>query len=260
MQALFAVYKREVALYFRSGIAYAIASALLLIVGIVFTAQAEYILVQAQFQQQFGSATFSLNFALRAMLGVFTFLLFLVAPLITMRLLAEESREGTLEVLMTLPMGDWAFVLGKYLAAWTFYSVLLGLTLIPTGMLATMGTLNAGRVLFMYLGTWLYGGATIAVALIWSAVTEDQLVAAFLGAATVLVLILADALQLIVSSGQGAGGIGEVVRNLGLNTHYDTLLDGVVRAEDLTYFVLLIIVALFITTLIVGTRRWRAKS
>lgn len=262
MRGLFAVYKREVALYFRSFIAYAIAFALLGIIGLLFTANIVSLLGQSQMMAQAGqSANIQLTPLISQSMSIITFLMFLVAPLITMRLISEESREGTLEVLMTLPMSDWSFVVGKFLAAWTFFSVLLGLTLIHTGMLAAIGSFNMGQVVFIYIGTWLYGGATLAVSIIWSAVTEDQLVSAFLGAATILTLYLADALASVATDQQSQIGdtVGEFIRQLGLNTHYFNLLDGIVRAEDIMYFVLLIVVALFITSLIVSTRRWRAS-
>jgi ABC-2 type transport system permease protein len=263
MRGLFAVYKREVALYFRSFIAYAIAFAVLGIIGLLFTANIVFLFEQSTMQQmQYGqSAPIQLTPLVSQNMGIITFLMFLIAPLLTMRLLAEESREGTLEVLMTLPMPDWAFVLGKFLAAWTLFTALLALTLVHTGMLAAIGSFNGGQVFFIYLGTWLYGGATLAIAFIWSSITEDQLVAAFLGAASILTLYLANALATIITNQQNPFGdvVGEFVRQLGLNVHYDNMLDGIIRAQDVLYFVLLIIVALFITTLIVGTRRWRAS-
>jgi len=258
MRALWAVYKRETAHYFRSFIAYGIAFALIGFMGLYFMGNISFVQQQAQFQQGGGSIPAADLAA--ANLSVFTFLLFLISPLLTMRLLAEETREGTLEVLMTLPMGDWAFVTGKFLAAWTFYTVMLLLTAVHVVLLAQYGPLNVGLTFSNYLGAWLYGGATLAISTIWSAVTEDQLVAAFLGAATVLALYLAQSLAGIVSDQRLVQGASNFVRELGLTTHYqDTMAQGILRAEDVTYFVLLIFVSLFITTLIVGTRRWRAS-
>jgi ABC-2 type transport system permease protein len=257
MRALWAVYKRETAHYFRSFIAYGIAFALIGFMGLYFMGNVS--VVQQQTAMQGVSSIPATNLA-SFNLSVFTFLLFLIAPLLTMRLLAEETREGTLEVLMTLPMGDWAFVAGKFLAAWTFYTVMLLLTLVHVGLLAQYGAINPGLLFANYLGAWLYGGATLAISTIWSAVTEDQLVAAFLGAATVLALYLAQSLAGIVSDQRLVQGASNFVRQLGLTTHYqDTMAQGILRAEDVTYFVLLIFVSLFITTLIVGTRRWRAS-
>lgn len=259
MRALWAVYKRETAHYFRSFIAYGIAFALLGFLGLYFSGNLAFVQQQNQFAAQGGGGIPAADIA-AANLNVFTFLLFLIAPLLTMRLLSEEAREGTLEVLMTLPMGDWTFVTGKFLAAWTFYTVILLLTLLHVVMLASLGPINPGLTFASYLGAFLYGGATLAVSTIWSAVTEDQLVAAFLGAATVLGLYLADSLALIVANQNVLPGASEFIRELGFTTHYqETLSVGLVRAEDIAYFLMIMIVSIFITTLIVGIRRWRAS-
>lgn len=239
-----AVFKREFGLYFRSPIAYAIAFAMLFFISLLFNA---YV---GQGNGQFpADSTYAP--------GLLTFLTFLIAPLLTMRLLSEETREGTLEVMMTLPMGDFQFVLGKFLAAWAYYTVLLLLTLIYHLILLSIGTPDLGAAFGAYFGAWLYGGAVLAVTMIWSAITEDQIVAAFLGAATVLVLYLADAASSWLST--NSPGAAEFVRELGLTAHYDaTLARGIIRPEDILYFVFMMIGALFITTRIVETRRWRA--
>lgn len=242
-----AVYKREVAAYFRSPIAYAIAFALLLFLGV---------LINGYITQANGQFPADSTYAP----GLLTFLMFLIAPLLTMRLLAEETREGTLEVLMTLPMGDFQFVFGKWLAAWTYYTVLLLLTLVYHFIFVTIGTPDLGAAFGAYFGAWLFGGAVLAVAMIWSAVTEDQIVAAFLGAATVLVLYLAEVAAIWIGGQAGTNSeIANFVRELGLTAHYDaTLARGILRPEDILYFVFLTIGALFITTRIIETRRWRA--
>jgi hypothetical protein len=98
--------------------------------------------------------------------------------------------------------------------------------------------------------------------MIWSAVTEDQIVAAFLGAASVLVLYLAEVAATSIASlpdQNVATALSTFVRELGLQAHYDaTMLQGVIRAEDVVYFILMMIGALFITTRIVEVRRWRS--
>jgi ABC-2 type transport system permease protein len=240
---VWAVFRRELSLYFRSPIAYAVGFAVLFFLGVLFTSY----VVQAngQFPADAGYAP-----------ALLTFLTFLIAPLLTMRLISEEAREGTLEVLMTLPMNESAFIVGKFLAAWAYYTVLLLLTLVYVVILAQIGVPDYGTAVGAYVGAWLYGGAAIAIALIWSAVTEDQVVAAFLGAATILVLYLADAAASLLS---GSPFLAEVVRELGFRAHFDaTLSRGIVRLEDVLFFVFVIIGALFITTRIVEIRRWRA--
>lgn len=246
MRKIFAVFKRELALYFRSPVAYAIAFALLIFLGVLFNG---YL---AQANQRFpADSTFAPN--------LLTFLMFLIAPLLTMRLLAEESREGTLEVLLTLPMNESHFIIGKFLAAWAYYTALLLLTLVYYFLMNVVGIPDAGQAFGAYVGAWLYGGAVLAVSMIWSAVTEDQIVAAFLSAATVLVLYLAEIAAIWVAGQQTASAAADFIRELGLQAHYSaTLAQGVIRAEDIAYFVFMMVGALFITIRIVETRRWRA--
>lgn len=250
MRQIFAVYKRELGVYFRSPVAYAIAFALMLFFGLLFT--------NALTQSNQQAPADGVNF----IPSLLTFLMFLVAPLLTMRLLSEETREGTLEVLMTMPINESQLIIGKFLAVWSYYTVLLLLTVIYHLILTQVGVPDLGRAFGMYLGAWLYGGTALAVSLVWSAVTEDQVVAAFLGAATVLVLYLAEVAANWFASLPGqtdTAGLANFVRELGLQAHYDsTLLNGVIRAEDILYFVLMIVAALFITTRIVEVRRWRS--
>ncbi len=257
MRQIIAVFKRELALYFRSPIAYAVAFALLLFLGVLFNGNlAQAVSFNASAAQQGGGATASdLNLAP----ALLTFLMFLIGPLLTMRLLAEESREGTIEVLMTLPIKDMHVVVGKFLAVWAYYTVLLLITIIYHIILTQVGVPDMGVAFGAHLGAWLYGGAVLAVCMIWSAVTEDQIIAAFLSAATVLVLYLAESAAISISSQPTLAGAATFLRQLGLQAHFNaTLANGIIRAEDIAYFLLMIVGALFITTRIIETRRWRA--
>lgn len=259
MRPIIAVFKRELALYFRSPIAYAVAFAMLLFLGILFNGNLSFAVQQNTGAMQQGVTGGYTASDLNLAPPLITFLMFLIGPLLTMRLLAEESREGTIEVLMTLPMNEAHFIIGKFLAVWAYYTVLLLLTVIYHVILMTVGVPDAGLAFSAYLGAWLYGGAVLAVCMIWSAVTEDQIVAAFLGAATVLLLYLADQFAMALANSPNLANAAEFVRELGLQAHFGaTLANGIIRAEDVVYFLLLIVGALFITTRIVETRRWRA--
>ncbi len=271
MRAIWVIFKREVALYFRSPIAYAVAFAVYLFLGWLFAgnviqAVGQNLQISQNPQFQFQQPIPATVVFFRTQL--LTFLMFLIAPLLTMRLLAEENREGTLEILMTLPMSESAFVIGKFLAVWAYYTVLLLLTLAQVWMLSWIGVLDYGVVFTAYLGTWLYGGAALAICMIWSALTEDQVVAAFLGSTSILILYLSDIgatfFQDVTTTQPGttaatvAGWLSTFFQQISLRNHYDpTLLFGLVRGEDIAYYLLMIIGALFITVRIVETRRWR---
>ncbi|MBC8098037.1 MAG: ABC transporter permease subunit [Armatimonadetes bacterium] len=260
MSSIFAVYKRELTLYFRSPVAYAIAFALFLLFGLLFSSNINNVVEYNLTSAQQGGAPVTAESFIGFVPSLLTFLLFLVAPLLTMRLLAEETREGTLEVLMTLPMSEASFIIGKFLAVWTYYTIVLLITLVTyTTILSQIGVPDMGRVLLANFGAWLYGGAVLAVTMVWSAITEDQIVAAFLGAATVLVLYLAEIASTWASQQTFTAGATSFIRELSLTAHFDnTMLAGILRVEDVLYFVFLMVGALFITVRLVETRRWRA--
>ena len=260
MRSIWAVYKRELRLSFQSITAYAIMFGFLFAYGVIVSSNVANI---SDFNLEFAGSDVKLltaNEVLSLSLSTLMFLLFLIAPLLTMRLLAEESREGTLEVLMTLPVSESRFIIGKFLAVWTFYTVMLLLTLVHTYMISTISPIDSGLIASAYIGGWLFGGAVLAMTMIWSAITEDQIVAAFMGAMMIILLLLADSVAIWASGQDITAGAVEFIRELGLQAHYhDTLLEGVIRVHDILYFLLIIVGGLFVTTRLVETRRWRAS-
>jgi ABC-2 type transport system permease protein len=214
--------RRELAHYFTSPIAYLVAFAILVLTG-------------WQFNVDLAQRAGRLPPDGAAVLGAFGFFTIFFAPLLTMRLLAEEAREGTLELLLTLPVRDGDIVLGKFLGAWLYYSAILALTLV-------------------YLGIWLFGGATLALGLLFSALTENQVIAGFLSMAALFVLWLGDYAGHVIQSRP----VAQAIRELSLQAHYATsFLVGVIRFEDVVFFIGLIVVALFISTRVLESRRWR---
>jgi len=260
MRPIWAVYKRELALYFQSITAYAIMFGFLFAYGVIVSSNVANI---STYNTEIAGSTqiaLTAGDVLSGSMSSLMFLLFLIAPLLTMRLLAEESREGTLEVLMTLPVSESRFIIGKFLAVWTFYTIMLLLTLVHTFVINGITPIDGGLIVSAYVGAWLFGGALLAISMIWSAITDDQIVAAFLSAMTIILLLLADSVAVWATGQDITAGAGAFIRELGLQAHYhSTLLEGVVRVHDIMYFVLLIIAGVFITTRLVETRRWRAS-
>lgn len=260
MRSIWAVYKRELRLYFQSITAYAMMFGFLFAYGVIVSSNVANI--SAYNVEIAGSAQIPLTAGdlLSGSLSSLMFLLFLVAPLLTMRLLAEESREGTLEVLMTLPVSESRFIIGKFLSVWTFYTVMLVLTLVHTMLISNISPIDSGLIVSAYIGAWLFGGAVLAVSMIWSAMTDDQIMAAFLSAMTIILLLLAESVAIWASGQDITAGSVEFIRELGLQAHYhDTLLEGVFRIHDVLYFFLMMIAGVFITTRLVETRRWRVS-
>jgi ABC-2 type transport system permease protein len=178
----------------------------------------------------------------------------LFAPLITMRLLAEENREGTLELLMTLPLKDIQLVLGKFFGAWMYYTMMLAITLVFQIVLIWLSPPDLGAVFSAYLGLWLMGGAAIAIGMIFSALNENQIVAAFLSMAVLIIFWLADTVGSVINNRE----LATVVRTFSFQTNFRyTFALGIVRLDNIIFFVGVIIVCLYITTQIIESRRWR---
>jgi ABC-2 type transport system permease protein len=242
--------RRELVQYFTSPIAYLVAFAILALTGFLFNSD---IAQRAGELPPDGAAV----------LNSFGFFTVFFAPLLTMRLFAEESREGTLELMLTLPVRDGDIVLGKFLGAWGFYSVILLLTLTYQGILLWLTReqqyqatpeLDLGPVISAYIGIWLFGGATLAVGLLFSALTENQVVAGFLSMAALFILWLGDFAGQVIQNRP----VAKLVRSLSLQAHYSTsFLVGVIRFEDVVFFIGLIMAMLFITTRLIESRRWR---
>jgi len=186
------------------------------------------------------------------------------APILTMRLLAEESREGTLELLLTAPISDTQIVLGKFLGSWFYYTIVLMITFSYQIILLTITRPDLGHAISAYLGIWLYGGAnlgiwlyggaTLAVGMIFSALSENQIVAAFLTFATLLLLWFAEYAAQIV----GTVELAQIIRQLTLGGHFSSSFGvGIVRLEDIVYYAGIMVVALFIAIRVVESQRWR---
>jgi ABC-2 type transport system permease protein len=240
VRATWIIFRREVSAYFSSPLAYLIAFAFLLMTGIIFNNDlANSITVK------------SVNPALIP--DFLSLLMVLFAPLFTMRLLSEESREGTLELLLTAPVPDYSIVFGKFLSAWFYYSFLLGLTLLYQIILVNIGFPDFVHTTAAYLGIWLYGGATLAVGLMYSSLTENQIIAAFLSTITLFILWIGDLAGDIVASID----LARVIRNLTLQGHYSTSFAvGIIRLSDTVYYAGMIVIMLFLTIQFVESRRW----
>ncbi len=175
---------------------------------------------------------------------VFLFL----APAITMRTFAEERRSGTLELLLTKPLTDWALVLGKFLACW----FLIFLTLLPTLVYYASvyqlgnpaGNLDSAAVASSYLGLLLLGGVFAAIGVATSALTDSQIVA-FLLAVFVCFLLYVGLGAL--ASLDGLGGAGYWLAQLGLDAQYNALGRGLVDSRNVVYLLSWIAFALVLT-------------
>ena len=135
-----------------------------------------------------------------------SFFFILLSPLLTMRLLAEEQKLGTLELLLTAPVRDWEVVVGKYLASLVILIVTVALTLYYVLLLYFFGDPDTGPVLTAYFGLVLYGAAALSVGILASSLTSNQIVAAVIGMGILMPLSFTDVV------GNRVGGVAKVSR------------------------------------------------
>jgi ABC-2 type transport system permease protein len=182
-------------------------------------------------------------------------LLLFTTPAITMRTLAEEQKNGTLEILLTAPVRDWEVVIGKWLGGMMFILVLLLITWffpIVLNQVIQPG-IDQGLMAAGYLGLVLLAGAFMAVGVMTSSFFSNQIAAFFASLGILLVLWMIS----YPSQAMGATG-GELLRYLDLSEHYfGNFFRGVIDLKDIVYYVSITALALFLGSVSVETRRWR---
>jgi ABC-2 type transport system permease protein len=191
---------------------------------------------------------------LRDVFSVVTILLLLISPALTMRLLAEESRTGTLELLLTAPVRDWSVVIGKFLGALGLYAVMIGLTLFyPILLMLLGGNPDWGPIWSGYIGLLLLGMSFLAVGLFASSLTSNQMVSAVIAFVILLILFVISQVAGSVST-----GVGDFLSKFSLTDHFDSFPRGIIDLKDVIFYLTFTAVVLFFTIQVVEGRRYRS--
>ena len=228
---------KETKAYFTTPTAYIVGAMFLVLTGIFFV---------FDMTRPFAEASVR-NFVSWASL----FIMFL-APLLTMRLLAEEQKLGTLELLLTAPVRDWEVVLGKYIASFVALMVTILFTLYYVILLYVFATPDTGPILSAYFGLVLYGTAALAIGIMASSLSGNQIVAAVVGIGILLTLSFIDRIALIVE-----GLAADVLNAVSMNAHFADFARGVIDTSHIVYYISMAAVFLFIAVRSLETRRWR---
>lgn len=175
-----------------------------------------------------------------------------VAPAITMGLIAEERRTGTFELLITYPVRDAEVVIGKYLGALGLYTVLLLLTLPQVFAVASIGPIDWGPVSSGYLGLFLSGGAFLAIGVLASSWTSNQLIALIVALAIGAFFAVIRHLLFFLPTGTAS-----VFEWLSFGYHSDSLERGVIDTRDVLFFITVIAIALGLAFRSLESRRWK---
>ncbi|HPC36619.1 MAG TPA: ABC transporter permease subunit [Candidatus Marinimicrobia bacterium] len=254
MGNLLAIYKRDLKGYFSSPIAYVVIGLFLIVTGIFF-----YILLSSflefsyavMFQRQGYPINVNL-FMIRPFFQNMSVIVLFVIPMITMRSFSEEKKSGTMELLLTSPLTNWQLILGKFLASFTLYFVMVMVTFLFMIFLFIWGNPSFMPILISYIGILLMGLVLVALGNFISSLTENQIVAAVgTFGATMLLWVIGFA-------GDFAGKVfGEVFKYLSIVNHFDDFSKGVFDTNHLVYYLSLTFLMLFFTYQSIESSKWR---
>ena len=248
MRNIWTIAKREYNHYFISPLAYVVAFIILLPLGIYFA-----VIVFATSQQAFSGAPPP---DISPITWLFCFLLVFTTPVLTMRLISDEARMGTLELLLTAPIRDFELVVGKWLSALLFILTILAITLIfPIILHFMLVSPGIDQKLFLsaYLGVILVAGAFLALGVGISAIFTNQFAAFFVtfGLFFFLWFLVSLPANLLPSG-------GDALNYLNMSSHFNEGFNaGNINLSDIVYYISLIALGLFVGTTAIEVRRWR---
>lgn len=235
---MFAIYKRELKSYFQSFIGFLFIAVTLFFIGLYFTV---YNLMN-------GYPYFSY------VVSSVAFVFLVSVPILTMRVLAEERRSKTDQLILTAPVSVPGIVLGKFLALLTIFLVPVGISCVYPLIMCKFGSVPMGEAYLAILAYFLYGMTALAVGLLISSVTESQVIAAVLGFAVLFLgYMMAPICSLISSTGNW---LTTILGSFDLYTHFGEMLSGTLNLDGVVYYFSLTILALFLTVQSIQKRRY----
>ena len=226
-------------MFFFSPIAYVVIAVFLAVTGIFF------------FWDNFvpgGEASLRVTFG-----SYLPLILVFVLPMLTMRLLSEEFRSGTIETLMTAPVSEVDIVVGKFCGTMVFYLVMLATTLPLAFVIAAYGPLDVGMLVCTYLGLLLLGGLYVSVGLFFSTCTRNQVIAVL--CSFVLLAILTFLANYLARGQQGT--LRVILQHLSIVAHFQDFARGIFDTNHLIFFVSTTALFLFLSVKVLESRRWR---
>lgn len=264
MKHVGAIAGRELNSLFVSPVAYAVMTLFAVLAGFFFLSGVlqfqEYVIRLQSFQAMEQLEELNLNdHVIAPFLHVMSVVLLFLVPGITMGLFASEKTNGTLELLLTSPITIWELVLGKFLAAVAFITILVLLLALFPGLLFIYGDPELGKTAAGMLGLLLMGIAYAAIGCFASSVTQSQFVAFFLTFVLLLVLWMLGFLADLGAAGGATSNeqVGDLLRYLSTADHFEGIVMGLVDTKDLAYFGLVVVAFLALTKAAVESVRWR---
>ena len=238
LNTIYTLFKKELMSYFNSPIAYIFIGVFLVVGNWLF----------------FKSFFLIGEVSMRGFFDLLPWMFLFLAPALTMRLWAEEKKQGTIEFLLTLPVTDWQVVLAKFFGALSFLFITLLATFTLPLTIASLGNVDFGPVLGGYLGALFLGGAYLALGLFISSLTKNQIIAFILGMVACFIAFMIGADFILMGAPKF---MVPLMSFLGLGNHFYNISKGVIDSKDVIYYVSFIFFFLWMNARIIETRGWK---
>ncbi len=238
MKTTYYLFKKELMTYFNSPIAY-------IFIG-VFLVVGNWLFFKNFFL--YGQASMRPYFDLLPWIFLF------MSPAVTMRLWAEEKKSGTIEFLLTLPLTDWQVVIAKFLSALAFVALALALTFTLPITVASLGDIDMGPVIGGYIGSLFLAGSYLALGLLISSLTKNQIIAFILGLVACFLVFIIGTDFVIYSAPQF---LVPILKFIGLGGHFYNIAKGIIDTRDLLYYTSFIFLFLWLNARVIESRGWK---
>jgi ABC-2 type transport system permease protein len=235
MQNILTIFKKELAGYFNSAIAYIVIVVFLGITGWFFT-----------------STLFIAGVvSMRSVFEVLPLLFVFFVPAITMRTISEEKKSGTIELLLTRPVTDMEIVVGKYLSALSLTVFALLPTVIYVIFLTFLGKVDMGSIFASYIGLIFMCGIYVGIGVFCSSLTENQIVSAVLSTVIIFALFMLNKVLVFLPA-----SLASILEYMSIDYHFGSIARGVLDSRDLIYYISGILIMLFLTRTSLESRKW----
>lgn len=255
MQNILAIWQREMKSYFVSPIAYAVLTVFLFLSGLIFFGNLTEVVQFTMSQAQMGQSSQPIDvpaYVSQSLFRTMAVILLFLIPMLTMGLFSEEKKRGTIELLLTTPVGNNQAIMGKYLAGLTFLLILFAGSAITISPLFVYSTPDWKPILSGYLGMFLYGAALLALGLFVSTLTENQIISVIVTFGISLLLWL-----ISVFASSAVGATRSVINYLSVISHLDDFIKGVIDTSHVIYYVTFAFLGLFLAYRSLESMRWK---
>lgn len=262
MGKMWAIFEREIKSYFVSPIAYVVIALFVALSGLFF-----YLILSSFVQRCFEADMYAQQWrqmsppmnlhewVTRPFFGNVTLFALMILPLITMKLYAEEKKTGTIELLHTSPLTNFQILLGKYLASLVLYILMLAITLLYMLFLLAYGEPEMGQLWSGYWGMLLIGGAYLAIGLLFSTFTDNQIIAAV---STIAVILMFWAIGWLSEFLNPA--LAKILTHFSLLEHFEDFAKGVIDTQNIIFYLSFIFMGLFLSFVSIESARWRGSK